>query len=461
MSADSTNQEKRLTGGVRFLDINVFAMVATLGLTILLLVTTHDIALESDALQAANDKYVASEMATSDLMEASSYLTSQSRLFSTTYHVAYLDNYFWEVSRAQRRENDVALVTEQYPGTDAAEYIEHALTFSNNLEKHELYSMKLVVEALDLEVSEEEEQALDAIPFRRGDEELSSDEMLEKARQLVTSEPYEHDVDRVSKQVTLCKDDLAAQLSADKERHEAQLSNLFLRQQVLMVAVLAVVLLTAVLFIFTVFRPLYEHIDVIGRNGKLREAGSFELRFLAHAYNKMYDDNLATHDQLVHEAEHDALTGLFNRGAFEKLLTDASVWHCALVLVDIDHFKDVNDTLGHDVGDSVLKRVAKLLEAEFRASDWPCRIGGDEFAVVVSKLDAGNRHVIENKINRVRETLRQPEGSAPAVTLSTGVTFGDGSEDLETLYQHADSALYRVKNAGRDGLAFYGDEETL
>lgn len=154
MNTNEDRQNRSAHGGVRFLALIIITVVATAIIAIALLVSTHSINVESDALQRTNERYAESQIAIDDLLDASSYLTTQSRLFSSTYHTTYLDNYFWELSRSEQRKADAEVLRRNYPGTDATEYFDAALAFSENLSKKELYSMKLVVSALDLEIDE-------------------------------------------------------------------------------------------------------------------------------------------------------------------------------------------------------------------------------------------------------------------------------------------------------------------
>ena len=127
----------------------------------------------------------------------------------------------------------------------------------------------------------------------------------------------------------------------------------------------------------------------------------------------------------------------------------------AMILIDLDHFKAINDTWGHEVGDLALQRLAKLLRESFRSQDYVCRIGGDEFAVIMLHANSSLKELVEAKMRRVNEIVQKPEGKVPAFTLSVGVAFGDRENPGEDLYKDADTALYRIKNNGRSGVAFY------
>ena len=159
------------------------------------------------------------------------------------------------------------------------------------------------------------------------------------------------------------------------------------------------------------------------------------------------------------KATHDSLTGLWNRGAILEFLRAQlamSIRHSsnlALMMVDIDHFKKVNDTYGHSVGDSVLIHVAQVMTASIRASDWLGRYGGEEFLVIASE-SPGNSAV------QLAERLRIAVADSPFVsgnlTISTTISIGiANSLSLESpmpdpLVRIADSALYRAKDNGRN-----------
>ena len=87
-----------------------------------------------------------------------------------------------------------------------------------------------------------------------------------------------------------------------------------------------------------------------------------ELRYVTRTYNKVLFDNREIREKLSHEASHDALTGLLNRGAYDLLMEDTDREHMALIIIDVDHFKIINDTYGHAVGDRILKKVADLIQ---------------------------------------------------------------------------------------------------
>ena len=158
---------------------------------------------------------------------------------------------------------------------------------------------------------------------------------------------------------------------------------------------------------------------------------------------------------LEYQATHDPLTGLPNRTALARqlgaLLGQASARHrVALLMLDLSRFKEVNDTLGHDVGDEVLREVARRFSAQLQGRAFISRIGGDEFAVVVA--DVGGHGAIDELVQRLIASLRTPIDSR-GVAIEVGVNIGiavapDHGLDARELLRHADVAMYAAKRHG-------------
>ena len=127
----------------------------------------------------------------------------------------------------------------------------------------------------------------------------------------------------------------------------------------------------------------------------------------------------------------------------------------ALILVDVDIFKSVNDTYGHAVGDEILKKVSRLLKDAFRSIDYVCRIGGDEFAVVMVDVTSNLHYTVEDKITSINKELAKVEENLPEISLSVGVAFSDRENPGESIFKDADKALYYVKEHGKSGCGFY------
>ena len=258
--------------------------------------------------------------------------------------------------------------------------------------------------------------------------------------------------------MSLCTAGLIVDTRLAKQTTTLELENTILVEKTLTIAFLLVVIATAGVVLVLVLKPLERYTKQIMEGRMLNPEGAYDVRYLAEAYNAVYEENQRRSERLRHAAEHDPLTGLLNRGAYDVLSSDYTD-HTALLLIDVDHFKEVNDTYGHDIGDAVLKKVASLLTSAFRASDYPCRIGGDEFAVIMTGITPDLSHVIEDKIAQLTKGLSESDGKVPPVTLSIGIAFSeelrDRGDDL-TVFKAADRALYTIKEAGRNGHQFFG-----
>ena len=171
------------------------------------------------------------------------------------------------------------------------------------------------------------------------------------------------------------------------------------------------------------------------------------------------------HAQIERMARYDGLTGLANRGVFMEVVQQA-IAHAgrggrtfAVLYLDLDHFKDVNDTLGHPVGDELLKSVAARLLSNARETDIVARFGGDEFAVIAADLNEPADAAI--LADALIKSLREPfsiQGNDIRTGASLGISvFGPEEPDAETLLSHADVALYRAKSEGRGAYRFFTD----
>ena len=169
-------------------------------------------------------------------------------------------------------------------------------------------------------------------------------------------------------------------------------------------------------------------------------------------------DRRRTMIQFEYLAHHDTLTSLMNRTAFWDVVRGVLDQHqpAALVLVDLDNFKPVNDDYGHDTGDRLLIEVAARLRGVVRRSDTIARLGGDEFALLCPNFQGGRD---ERIVTRILATLAEPfsiQGRTISISASAGVALADSDETSEQLYARADVALYAAKRAGRNRFVMAG-----
>ncbi len=171
---------------------------------------------------------------------------------------------------------------------------------------------------------------------------------------------------------------------------------------------------------------------------------------------------------LQYQAHHDALTGLANRVLFSDRLKQAmkkskrNKTVLALLFIDLDHFKEINDSLGHNIGDEVLKEVSKRLHSVIRDEDSLSRLGGDEFTVIVEGLE--HEQSASTSARKILDALSQPfnlGGHMMYVSCSIGISlFPRDGESIEDIIKFADSAMYKAKKEGRNNFQFYNTEMT-
>ena len=208
-----------------------------------------------------------------------------------------------------------------------------------------------------------------------------------------------------------------------------------------------------------------ENVNTVATDYKAPTGRWMQARFIVKSRDEngrtveiLYVARDVTDEKLMKDrAERDSMTGVLNRGSFDRILQsmEKNKRNSALILVDIDKFKSVNDNYGHDAGDAILKRVSKLLGEEFRSIDYICRIGGDEFAVVMMDVTSDLGYTIKHKISEINKQLALHDEHVPAVSLSVGVAFMDRENPGESLFKDADRALYYVKEHGRNGCHIY------
>ncbi len=171
-------------------------------------------------------------------------------------------------------------------------------------------------------------------------------------------------------------------------------------------------------------------------------------------YKRLLDKVEEQKEEMHYLAMHDQLTGLYNRhfmasqvgGRIREALRHNIPY--ALIVADIDHFKKVNDTWGHDKGDEVLKAVGELLLNSFRAEDIVARFGGEEFVVFLGHCDKENAVI---KAELLRKNLHTAKPAGLEITASFGVAeLSDACNTFDTLFKNADEAVYRAKSAGRN-----------
>ena len=154
---------------------------------------------------------------------------------------------------------------------------------------------------------------------------------------------------------------------------------------------------------------------------------------------------------------YDALTGVYSRMAYDdRIMQELSRWSryqtpFSYAILDIDHFKRINDTYGHNAGDKALKLVAQMMQSYVRQSDYVFRIGGEEFVLLLTSTEINNAAGMVEKMRMgIADSSFHFKGKPVQLTLSAGITETRSGDNVESIYERADKALYKAKNSGRN-----------
>jgi diguanylate cyclase (GGDEF)-like protein len=421
----------------------------------LLLYAAHRATDSYNDMRSATENYIARQQSAVDMKAGSDYLTEQVRCFAMTGDTDYLWSYFEEVDVTHRRDNALAALKDAALGDEPYAALEIAMAHSVELMDREYYSMRLTIEAFGYDLADFPE-VIRQVRLSPADAALSAAQKADLARTMVFDEVYQAQKSAINQNLQICLDALIQVTERQQALASGNMLALLREQQILIFVLLVIVLLIVLMTSLLVIHPLRKGITQIRAKQPISLEGSNEFQFLAAAYNLMFEANQKRTEKLTYEATHDKLTGLYNRSGYDALCQELDLDSCALLMIDVDHFKEVNDTYGHDMGDRVLSSVAATLRDHFRSEDHVCRIGGDEFAVIMRNAQPELSDLIRRKIQSVNKRLFSPEDDLPPVSLSVGVAFGCQMDDnIGDIFKAADAALYQVKNRGRNGIEFH------
>ena len=434
-------------------------LAVSIVLTAILIIASAHALYNFRALERSTDNYIELEEQALSLMDASDYLTEQVQCYTVLNDRIYIEKYFNEAFEVKRRESAILAIEAVMPDSVALYEIKDSMRHSVNLMNTEYYAMKLVLDAKgDTDIPD----TLKPVTLKDEDAKLSPVEKIELAMQMVHNSDYYYKKNEIRKNLNDCLKELKnstfkSQQGLESESRRALISVMFLilAQTILIIAIIWINIHLGV-------KPVLKAVDHIKKDESLPIIGASEFRYLAGAYNVMYNAYRNSISHLNFKASHDELTGAYNRAGYEIIKNSVEMATTALMIIDADKFKEINDTYGHDVGDKVLKRVADTLKSHFRSDDYVCRIGGDEFVVLMVHLVGDPQMLIENKMNGINQELGKADGDIPSVTLSVGVAYSDKGLEADEMFKRADTALYYVKQNGRSGCQFYSDKfETL
>ncbi|MDY4985594.1 MAG: GGDEF domain-containing protein [Treponema sp.] len=393
--------------------------------------------------------YSECNQAISNFREASEFLTNQIRFYVSIHNPVYMSSFMYEVDDLNRRETAVRIVEMTHKDDAVGENLNRAFKESERLKKTELYAMKLVCDAVNMNAKSMPLQMLN-INLTEADKQLSAAEKIKKAQDIVYDYEYLSYKNTILRYSAGAHNSLVEYFMDVQKESDRKINRLFITQFVLVILVLVTFSIFCLFIILYVLIPIRKNVQCIVQGKRMSHSGADEVLTIAKAYNTLCDKNAVTASVLKHKAEHDSLTGLINREAFENIKQAYTGIDepLAYLMIDVDLFKTINDKYGHMAGDDVLRKVSELLLDQFRNTDYVGRIGGDEFAIIMTKLGDNPEEIIARKIRHINETLIQMVDGLPPVSLSVGAAISDYGYSDE-LIRKADEALYKVKENGR------------
>ena len=403
-------------------------------------------------LAHAAEEHAELEKAAHELMDASDYLTERVQRFTINGDMRFLEQYFTEAFESNRREEALARMDVDEKTGAALAQLREAMDHSVNLMNQEYYAMRIVIEAKGYT---DYPGILDTVVLSEEDMALSPDEKIRRATELVLNDDYYDQKDNIRRDMQESLEEVDRLMNTVKQEELAVLNReLTFTRIVVIVQVLFVIFMMRLTSILGI-KPIVRAVDRIREDSPIPEAGANEFRYLAQAYNKMYMKYRSSMEHLNYKASHDELTGAYNRAGYEHLLSHIDLESTYMILLDVDDFKSVNDNYGHDVGDKILIKLVKVLDSVFRDDDCICRIGGDEFVILMVHSSGMQKQLIENKIEQIKKGLSDRKDGLPSVSVSIGVVNGKNATGKDNLFEKTDAAMYESKRKGKNTYTFY------
>ena len=452
-------QKKRSLTGINIQLLNIFFIVVTAIVFCFILVISNTVNNRFHAVENAIDKFIICEQSSELIKESTNYLTDQARLFVVTYKEEYVNDYLKEINVTKRQQKALSELEKVCSEKDLAlQRLKIAMEQGQSLINMELYAIRLAYKVMDKDSSEIPAQIAE-IPIRSIDDTVPKEKLKNTAVNNLFGEGYLIYKTRINENCRLTISAIEQQIKDELNMNATDLGTNIRRLRYLFLILLIVNVILFIAFAYLIILPLERFKTAIENDERLNVIGALECKHLAESYNEIYDLKAQNEKSLLKKAEYDALTGILNRRAFDQVCHTSSEKKqpVALLLIDMDNFKYINDNYGHAGGDTALKELARLLTETFRTDDYVARIGGDEFAAILPNCARSAANIIKQKILTVNEKLVNIKDNIKPVSISVGVAFSEEGFS-EELFKNADRALYIVKEKGKRGCEIFEED---
>ena len=437
--------------GISLRTINISLIIGAVLVSALMFVSTFRLSSSFRRVTETSEQQIELRKAARELMDASDYLTEKVQRFTVTADMRFVQEYFDEAFIAHHREEAISRMSTGTASEEALKVLKDAMKESLALMNTEYYAMKLVIEAKGYT---DYPELLQSIELSDSDKALSPQEKMRLATEMVLNDEYYNHKYLIRENMTISLDELEKMAYDKDEDAMAALSNeLKLVRVVIILQTFGIVILVWLTTKLGI-HPVLNAVDRIKEDSPIPEGGAVEFRYLAKAYNKMYEVYRKSLESLSFRASHDELSGLYNRAGYDLLLSSIDIESTYMLLFDVDNFKTINDTYGHGAGDEAIRNVARVLKENFRSDDYVCRIGGDEFVVLMVHAPKSAKNLISTKIKHINDELGNSRDNLPSYSVSVGIAHGSDSTDAINLFAKCDTALYESKARGKHTYTF-------
>ena len=450
----------RLSGaarhGIRLSRVNIVLLAVTVIGSIGMIIATNRLNSAYQQLIEETGKYINTQQDAGMIEEFSGSMLSESRSFLQTGDPAHVMAFYSQMDVIRRQLDGSGAAGAQ--GTAASDrYLEEAVEAFRTLAEQDAYAMRLKAETLPVSLGSYPAEFA-GTEIRPEDAALDAEQKLAKAQEILDRTDYSAIRSRLSDRV-----DASHRAASETVQQQMGVTTARIQQELLLLRTFGVVFLViAVLAMLSnlllIILPINRSVSNLDNREEIPEQGSFEMRNLARVYNEVLRDSTEKQEELEYSATHDALTGVYNRAAFDREYDRCRNDRIGIAIVDVDGFKHYNDVYGHDVGDHVLRRVTETIGSKFRKEDHISRIGGDEFVIIMKNTGSAQSEDIKLKIDEINEELvKERRKGMPPISVSVGAAFWDRENPGPDILKDADNALLQMKQNGKLGCRIYGE----
>ena len=450
----------RLSGaarhGIRLSRVNIVLLAVTVIGSIGMIIATNRLNSAYQQLIEETGKYINTQQDAGMIEEFSGSMLSESRSFLQTGDPAHVMAFYSQMDVIRRQLDGSG--TSETKGTAASDrYLEEAVEAFRTLAEQDAYAMRLKAETLPVSLGSYPAEFA-GTEIRPEDAVLDAEQKLAKAQEILDRTDYSAIRSRLSDRV-----DASHRAASETVQQQMGVTTARIRQELLLLrtfgmAFLVIAVLAMLSNLLLIILPINRSVSNLDNREEIPEQGSFEMRNLARVYNEVLRDSTEKQEELEYSATHDALTGVYNRAAFDREYDRCRNDRIGIAIVDVDGFKHYNDVYGHDVGDHVLRRVTETIGSKFRKEDHISRIGGDEFVIIMKNTGSAQSEDIKLKIDEINEELvKERRKGMPPISVSVGAAFWDRENPGPDILKDADKALLQMKQNGKLGCRIYGE----